>query len=157
MAAKTANDVASLFLAQKLPLEKQYVQRWCAEILEAEALGEEAYSNLFLYQVCILGEMRTIISRAQSAWLYRMMANEKRYHKHNEPVVSYEGNQVGTWKYCESSYGDLHNRLTFYLQVDFVKEYMQPDSRALDIVVHQIEKDEVRHKDRPENNTRSDS
>jgi len=89
-----------------------------------------------------MGMIRTIISQRQAAWLYKMIAKErhaqgKRILRH-EGKAFYEGCEVGTWIYGERDYNDQYERMIFMLNVAFIREYMQADPVALEIVARQI-------------------
>ena len=139
----TANDIASLFLAQKLGEQKERVQRWSSAVLEAETMGKEASCNLFLHEHCNLGQISVIISAKQAVWLATCIARES--HARGKRILRqegkafYEGREVGTWYYGERDFNDPYERIGFHLDVDFVRTYMQADETAIRIVAAQIE------------------
>ncbi len=114
--ARTANDVANLFFAQKLADEKSRVERWQGEFTEALSEGNTSaagFRALWLYDTCVVGKIDSIISHNQGAWLWKMLAREERWHKRTPRTVIYEGRDLGTWSYCEPGYGDPYDRMTF--------------------------------------------
>lgn len=140
---KKADEVASLFLTQKLTEQKERVDRWVKDVLQADQEGKEAYSNLFLHETCNLGTIRVIISTKQGSWLYRVIAKElhtrgKRFLSHTGQAFS-EGQEVGSWSYGESD--DPYERIIFHLDPAFVQAYMQVDTVVLDRVAQQINKE----------------
>lgn len=136
--ARTANEVASLFFAQKLVEEKERVGRWVETVQTSEAEGKEVYCTLFLHETCNLGMIRTIISRRQGTWLYKMIQQDRRYHRKTPHAVTYEGVEIGTWSFSEGVTGDPYDRLTFTVDPQFMQNYLQTDPQILRLVAEQI-------------------
>jgi hypothetical protein len=133
--AKNANDVASLFFAQKIVEQVERVQRWVEDVQEKVTQGRESYYNLYLHETCNLGLVHVTISRTQGAWIYKL--THRRGAK-SEGVLSFEGDVVGTWQYLESVNGDPYERMHFTVDVSFIREYMKVDSGVLALVAQQI-------------------
>ena len=114
------------------------MQRWASDVLAAEAMGKDAYVNLFLHEHCNLGHIPVIISAKQATWLAKRIAKECRAQgkriMRQEGKAFYEGSEVSIWFYGERDNNDPYERMVFHLDVAFVRMYMQADETALRVV-----------------------
>ncbi len=77
--ARTANEIASLFLVQVLAQEKQRLRRRLELLAESDQAGDEELANASLDvigMVCVLGDVRGTISSKQWNWV-RNTANQE--------------------------------------------------------------------------------
>lgn len=100
--ARTANEIASLFLVQALAQEKQRILRRLELLAEADKAGDEELANASLDMigmVCVLGDVRGSISAKQWNWVRNVAIQEHLHSSHGDCMVSYEGREVGFWSY----------------------------------------------------------
>lgn len=110
--ARTANEVAGLFLLQKLAQEKKRMRT-----LQRGASAQAApFSGTRAH-----GYFPTTISGAQGAWLARMMKRDRQSGR----TVSFEGRSVGTWKYLGAGQTDPYHRLEFILDTAFMQAFVE--------------------------------
>lgn len=98
--ARTANDIASLFLVQVLAQEKQRILRRLELLAEADQAGDEELANASLDvigMVCVLGDVRGSISSRQWKWVRNIANQEHLCPSQGGCIVSYEGREVGFW------------------------------------------------------------
>jgi hypothetical protein len=129
-AARTANDVANLFLDQKLADEKSHVERWQRELLGAlqeENMSAATHKPLCLYDTCIDGRIDAIISHKQGVWLYKMLTQEQRWNKRTPHMVIYQGRELGSWTYREATSHGPYERMTFRIDPAFMRDYTGVD------------------------------
>jgi hypothetical protein len=110
--ARTANEVAGLFLVQKLAQEKKRVRT-----LQRGASAKAASISATQAHGCF----PTVISGAQGAWLAKMMKRDRQSAR----IVSFEGRTVGTWKYLGAGQTDPFHRLEFILDAAFMQTFIQ--------------------------------
>lgn len=110
--ARTANEVAGLFLVQKLAQEKKRVRT-----LQRGASAQAA----FISATQAHSYFPTIISGKQGAWLARMMKRDRQSAR----IVSFEGRAVGTWKYLGAGQTDPFHRLEFNLDASFMQTFIE--------------------------------
>ncbi len=100
--ARTANDIASLFLVQVLAQEKQRILRRLELLAEANKAGDEELANSSLDMigmVCVLGDVRGTISAKQWNWVRKVANQEHLRPSHGDCIVSFKGCEVGFWSY----------------------------------------------------------
>lgn len=120
--ARSANEVASLFLLQKLVQEKKRVkalQGFTALSSGASERGTSAGDSSFP-NTCAPCPFRTIISYAQGTWLSKLMKRDRQSSR----TVSFEGRVVGTWKYLGAGQIDPCYRLEFFLDAAFMQVFV---------------------------------
>jgi hypothetical protein len=116
--AKTANEVAALFLAQRLAQARGPVRRG-----GAPAPGKGPTPEYDLQETWATGIFRAIISERQGAWLRGRMRRDRQSRR----TVSFNGAPVGTWKYLGPGQNDPFARMEFALDRAFVLTFMQSD------------------------------
>lgn len=112
--ARTTNEVASLFLIQKLAQEKKRMRTLQRGASEQTASFSDTRSHRYF---------PTTISGAQGAWLAKMMKRDRQSGR----TVSFEGRTVGTWKYLGTGQTDPFHRLEFILNAAFMQAFVQGD------------------------------
>ena len=82
--AAKSNEVASLFLVQKLEDIRQRMKRCAESIRDALARGDRMpnHDASFLYDVCLGGEIPAILSARQAAWLAKLLIKEGRHNRY---------------------------------------------------------------------------
>lgn len=144
--ARTANEVANLFFIQKLEDIKSRVARWQREFVEALSDDDQSAANLkalYLYDTCIDGRIDTTISHRQGVWLYKVLAQEKRWNKRASQTVLYQGHELGSWSYQGATSRDPLERMTFRIDPAFLRDYTGVDLALLEQAKRIIEEDEA--------------
>jgi len=112
----SADQIAAKFFAdQVLPDQIRRVACWVSEIL-ASLKDENVDAHLekgFLYDVCVVGRLMTIISHRQGVWLYKTIARERTWGRTPGYTFTVEEERLGSWAYREAVPGDPYERMTF--------------------------------------------
>jgi len=129
--AKSANEIASLFLVRVLEQEKRRIQRSLELLAEADEAEDEGIAERLtkfaldeIRSACVFGDIWGSISYKQWKWLDDVASRQPR----KKLIVTFEGVEVGFASY---SWSTELEAMHYILDPAVVREYMQVPTDVL--------------------------